>query len=379
MVRYAIVGAGLAGVRLATALLHEGISGSEIIMVDGRTEWRGSEAPAAILHPFPGRTISPKAEGWAEFRRARAWLERVVKQGFTSIRRLPMVRPLDNPDIGHSLRSSWAAAEYDLPPSVEGHVVPGSQLSCFRGVPTNSGSALWYRPAFVVDLGGLVRWYIERLADEGVTFFDHRVERLQYSRTPAPHWRFDAPEAPIAREIILAVGHGLHRWFPNLATSETGGELAVFHPDGQNLDAILNASGHLAPAPGGSWVVGSTWWTPDREGRRPASAGDPEDILRDKGTALHPRVASMHLKRIWSGIRVSFGDHQPLSGPIPGIRRAHVLGALGSTGLYRSAYHAERLAGFLVHENALPPLADPRRMSETKWSPTPSLIGLRDA
>lgn len=375
MVRYAIVGAGLAGVRLATALLHEGISGSDIIMVDGRTPWRGSAAPTALLHPFPGRTIRPKAEGWAEFQRARAWLERAAKRGFTSLRRLPMVRPLDDPDIGPSLRSSWADLEYDLPAGVEGHIVPGSQLSRFRGVPTHWGSALWYRPAYSVALPELVRWHAGRLADEGVSFFDHRVERLQYSRTPAPHWRFDAPDIPIAREIILAVGHGLHGWFPRLATSATGGELAVFRTEGQALDAILNASGHLAPTPGGRWVVGSTWWTPDDEGRRPESAGDPEDLLREKGEQLHPGVGAMHLEKIWSGIRLSFGDHQPLSGPIPGVRRAHVLGALGSTGLYRSAHHAERLAGFLADEKPLPSPADPRRMSDDKWASSPALVG----
>jgi glycine/D-amino acid oxidase-like deaminating enzyme len=86
----------------------------------------------------------------------------------------------------------------------------------------------------------------------------------------------------------------------------------------------------------------------------------------------------MHLEKIWSGIRLSFGDHQPLSGPIPGVRRAHVLGALGSTGLYRSAHHAERLAGFLADEKPLPSPADPRRMSDDKWASSPALVGPRN-
>ena len=374
MVRYAIVGAGLAGVRLATALLRHGVSGTDVMLVDADDPRRGSGAPAAILHPFPGRTITPKGDGWAEFRRARQWLERARDLGFKSVDQLPMVRPLDDPEVGAELRNSWIGAESDLPSSIEGGIVAGTELARFGSVPTDAGSALWYRPAYVVDLNALVRWRTERLAAEGVAFVEHRVESLDFRTSPAPHWRFNAGEVPIARELVLSAGYGLHRWFPGLATSGTGGELGIFRPGSRKLDVILNASGHIAPAPGGDWVVGSTWWSPSSRGDRPEDAPEPVRSLRRKGTRLHSSIDSMPARDIWSGIRLSFGDHQPLSGPIPGLEYAHVLGAFGSTGLYRTAFHAEQLAGFMVHGHDLPQLADPRRISTQKWAPSPSFI-----
>lgn len=382
MTDYAIVGAGLAGLNLAGALLERDVPAGRITLVDGASPHRGSSAPGALLHPFPGRHVAPKNENFRVFRRARRFVEWVRRWSAGSadgsgngqlVRRLPMVRPLKDDRLGRSLRRSWEEQRGGYPDWLQVEVGPAADyLDLYPGME-RWDEVLVYQPAYVVDMAALRRRLLARLRDEGVRLVESSVTTI----TPAPDAKTgrvtlglsgddSTPERLKAATTVLAMGFGLDAWFPELATSGRGGELMVTDPpDEARLDCILNASGHVGPRPDGRWVAGSTWWAPGEfRGRDDERA---RQALLERCGDLLPELHRASTTRIWRGIRCSFGDHQPLVGPLPQLPNLHVLGAFGSKGLFRIPYFTERLADHLIDEAPLPDLVRADRISTRKW------------
>ena len=52
-----IVGAGLAGLLLAEKLIEGGLK--HLTLIDSKDPFCASNAPLAICHPFPGRSLKP--------------------------------------------------------------------------------------------------------------------------------------------------------------------------------------------------------------------------------------------------------------------------------------------------------------------------------
>lgn len=375
---FTIIGGGLAGLSLAESLVREGAEPNAIRLLDAPSPRRASNAPTVIFHPFPGRSLHPDPD---VLRMAEATLDRIErwKQQLDEppIHRTTMIRPLRDDHLAKRLRETWAG-ESGYPDWFDGDLVDGDALDRYGNQFEAFDSAFVYSPAFTIDLDELCRLNRRRLGDLGVDVepdrFVHRLEERHDG------WRVVAGDDDIdTRRVMLALGTALGDWFPELALRPRGGELLHAEiPEDLQPDYVVNASGHVAPRPGGGVVAGATWWDPENFDDRDSETAR-RDILERCGS-LFPPLKHADVTEVWRGVRANFGDHQPLVGEIPELPRLDVFGAFGSKGLLRIPHHADQLSRKLTGGSSrIPELSKPDRMRADKWSPDPERIAVKES
>lgn len=370
-----ILGAGLAGLALAQALLEAGLPAASLTVCAPAHTPRASDSPGALLHPFPGRSLAPKPGTMAAYLRAIDWV-RGLPEG--SWRELEMIRPHRGRKLGRRLVRTYEDARADYPPRLTHRHLDASALEALApGLAPDHQGGLVYGPAFCVDLGEAMAALREELAERGVTFVDGHCRRLE---TAGAGWRAVLEDgAPLdAERVALCTGPDLPRWFPEAPLAVNGGELilAAPPPASPELRVAISGGGHIAPTPSGRWCYGSTYL------RAPEGARDPralEAFTRPEAEPLAhlteligrfwPAVAHATDRRIWRGRRAVFlTDRQPLAGPALGHARLWVLGALGSKGLLWGAHLAERLAHAILAGAPVPAYAHTRRAGASpRW------------
>lgn len=373
MRKFTLVGGGLAGLSLAESLVEHGVPGDAVQIIDADHPTRGSSAPTAIFHPFPGRSMEPKPR---RLRLARATVERVERwrEYFDAppIIESTMVRPLRDGHLTERLLETWEGSDA-YPDWFEGRRLEGDALHEYGEHLEDFDSAFVYRPAYAIDLDALTARVAERLADKGVAFERPAVVRTAHRDDGA--WRLELDDGTLrADRLVLALGPGLEDWFDGLTMRSRGGEL-LHAPglDGSDLDHILNAGGHVARHPNGGVVAGSSWWDPEQfDDRTDEQAA--RDIL-DRCESLYPPLGETDKQVVWRGVRAIFGDHQPLVGDVAGLEDTFVFGAFGSKGLLRVPLHAEQFSRYLVGESShVPELSAASRLRDERWEPTPRRI-----
>ena len=373
MVDYTIVGGGLAGLALVESLLDEGAEPARIRVVDADRPARASDAPTAIFHPFPGRSLEPVPRklrlAEATVRRIERWRTRLDDP---PILETTMVRPVADDHLAERLLDTWAGSD-GYPEWFDGRKVDSDELADLGAHLTGYAAGFVYRPAYTVDLGELTAMLAENFASAGV-----RIDRpftVESLRQTDGGWRLESGDGAFETGgVVFALGRALADWFDGLAMTSRGGELMHLRDlDGGRLGHVVNAGGHVAPHPRGGIVAGSSWWDPaDFDARDDDTAAS--DIL-ERCAPLYPPIDESNDRRIWRGVRAMFGDHQPLVGPVPDLPGCHVFGAFGSKGLLRIPHHADQFARRLLDRPAnVPELSDTTRIGPDKWAPVPGRI-----
>ncbi len=367
MTEFAIIGGGLAGLMLTRRLLEKSVDGADIALVDAGGHTRGSDVPAALMHPFPGRSVEPKP-GQLTSAKSSVDLLRTLAEEMTSeaIIEMPMVRPLLG-KLGDKLRESFHAARADYPSWLSARIASNDELREMDEPLARFDEALVYTPAFSVDTAKLRAHLRAQFDQAGVALVDDTgVERLE--RTDAGFELIGA-DGQQARSVVLAVGAGLKDWFPGLPMHGRGGESLVARPpDGAELGYIVNASGHVAPRADGVWVAGSTYWDPEDFDTRTDQRALEE--LLERCVRLTPALADSEPVQIWRGVRSMYrGDNRPLVGHVPDQDDLFVFGALGSKGLLRIPELADQLADRLLSRAEIDDRATTLRVKREKWTP----------
>ena len=373
MADYTIVGGGLAGLALVESLLDEGADPARIRVVDADRPARASDAPTAIFHPFPGRSLEPVPRklrlAEATLRRLEGWRTRLDDP---PILETTMIRPVADDHLAERLLDTWAGDD-GYPAWFEGRKVGPDELAELGAHLTGYAAGFVYRPAFTVDLGELTAMLADEFASAGVHIA--RPFEVESLRRAGDGWRLTSGTETFATDcVVFALGRALADWFEGLAMTSRGGELMHLRDlDGWQLGHVVNAGGHVAPHPRGGIVAGSSWWDPaDFEARDDATAAS--DIL-ERCLPLYPPIGESDDRRIWRGVRAMFGDHQPLVGPVPELPACHVFGAFGSKGLLRIPHHADQFARRLLDRPSnVPELSDTTRIGPDKWVPAPGRI-----
>lgn len=377
MIDIAVIGGGLAGSVLVRRLLERGHPAERIALIDAARPTRASNVPAALMHPFPGRSMRPR-EGQLTSARASIELLRALADEMSGegIVELPMIRPLVG-ELGEKLLDSWRQSADDYPHWFDSRLVPGEALAERQPAIAPFERALVYEPAFSVDTRAVAAHLRAEFDGAGVALFEStHIERIVHRTTS---WRLESDDGDTlaARRVVLANGWGLRRWFPDLAIRGRGGEVLVAPPpEGAKLTAIVNASGHVAPRADGAWVAGSTYWDPDE-----FSARTDEQARRDlveRCARLTPALAEADPDActIWRGVRTMYrGDNRPLVGPVAGLERVFAFGGFGSKGLLRIPHLAERFAASLLDDEPIPERASTARVEPGKWRPRSAHIG----
>ena len=357
----AIIGAGLAGTLVAEALLERGYPADEIALVDpGVQGSRASDAPGALMHAIPGRSLAPKEGTMEAYVESVAWHEKWREKHPELIHRSTMTRPDFGHRQGRRYVNTWKDVRETYPETLESELLDASQCAELLPAMKPARRAVNYGPAYCVTLGDLLEQISRELRAQGLRSIEACVTHLHENKdNDATTWTLlGEDDQPIltARAVVLCPGSQLPRWFPELPVAINGGELLTgVPPAGAELHGFLSGGGHIATRSDGGWVYGATYIRP------PEDAEDPHDeahFIRPEEEAIEaiealigrliPRISEVGEVAVWRGQRAVFlTDRQPLAGAVPEHENLFMLGAMGSKGLLWAPSLAKMMGALL--------------------------------
>jgi tRNA 5-methylaminomethyl-2-thiouridine biosynthesis bifunctional protein len=360
----AILGAGIAGLSLAQALLQQGFPAAALQILDPQPPGSGASGiPGALVHPLPGRSLRPKPGYDQAFAFTCAWLETLPTELW---RATEVLRLAPNSEGRTRMAESLAQARRAQPEHpLLAQVRTLDSTAIQRLWPGLQAEQAFAVPARTVHLGQLIAHLHQHLQQQGVTFL-HPAQLLAH---PHPQgWILHTPEGetPVA-QLVLTPGVALQRCFPQLRLSQVHGEVQILRqPTWDPVSVALSGSGHLAPLPDGSWVAGATFY-------RAAQPDPPEEArrwIRQRLGALVPHWDSAQEQQIWHGQRtVIVPDREPVAGPVPGQPGLWVLSGLAARGLLWGPLLAHHLATALQGESVnWPEPVRPERLPPQSWA-----------
>ena len=323
-----IVGSGLAGLLVAQHLLE--IDHAGVIMHDHDDDLSASNAPLAICHPFPGRSLKPSPHLEAAYMESSKWMARWASWAPELVSELDMERPFE------SLGGERLRASYDK------YWADGANR-WFSIQMNEDETGLRYGPCYAVRLGQLRKIWKERLQADGVSF----------DKAPVPRgWK---------GPLVLCPGRGLKEWFPKLPLTREGGELVTYSSE-HHLTNLMSGGGvHIGPFGAGAVVGGSTRWTGE-----PPKLESQVDGLTQQLRALWPHTGTV--SGVWRGMRaIHQTDRLPLAGPIPSRPKTWVVAALGSKGLLWGPLAARVATDHLSQGTPLPEAISTARIAPGRW------------
>jgi glycine/D-amino acid oxidase-like deaminating enzyme len=333
-----IVGAGLAGVAVADALLSRGVS---CLLIDEKGPAAGaSGAASGLLHPLPGLRAQMPWRGDQAFELALQSVQRRASRDPGVVVCQGVFRPVtanQRADFERAAREGWAKW-------------------CDRGPPTAiplalAREGLWMEQGCVVDVPRYLAAWIE----------DLRAQGLQTHWGEAKAWH----DNPAQWVTVWCTGHQAIGRLP-VACQVVRGQALVIEPpaayQAHDLQCGVAGRAYLAPFQG-KWLIGATFehgilsQTPDPDTARQALAKRVEEMWPGGGLLDQP------IHQIHVGHRCSSPDHFPICGQLDS--GDWVLTALGSKGLLYHRLVATALADAMVR-NA--PDAIPAQISVRRWT-----------
>lgn len=364
-----IVGGGLAGWALARELVAAGVPAPAIRVCEDAGAPAASTLPAALLHPFPGRSLASREPQAEAFRTAYALFTSLgTTLGGAHVVERPVLRPLHEAVHSASLIETFNAHHDTWPPEVHGARVDAATVAALEP-GARPAEAIRYTPGLVIALGDVVRALRRQLIAHGVAT-GGRVEALAYD---GQAWQARmGGEATRASRVVLACGASLGEWFPGLKVATTTGEAIVLeapHP----LGHVLSYRGYLAQRADGAWIGGATHLRSATPSPQPQRRPEAEAIsaLRATLSALAPAAAEAPVRQLWRGVRAAYPDRRPLIGAIPGSPRAFVIGALAARGTFWAPLAAKLLAARMLRGAPVDPYLCAERVIHTnawKWA-----------
>lgn len=324
-VKVVIVGGGLAGSALAMALVRVRPQ-VHLTVLDAPDRPRASTIPAALCHPLTGWSMQHWEGRLNDFRAAIGWLEEVCESSMWLRRSL--MRPLPDDHRGQRLLRSFTRVGGD---GVQ-HLAPEAVAERYPEVGAAPLGALVFDGAACVDVAALcqrVRDVLEIEAD--VVFLRREVAAVSSSGVA-----LEDGEEMAADHVIVCGGADSGRLMPALGTERPYfGELLFM--DVAPPDVFVAGGCHVATAPDGRVVVGSTWLSPD-EAVHPEAREAARHDLQQRAATLVPGLADAAVVGTWSGHRAKFQHGASTARPFLAASgtAVHALTGFGATGLSRA-------------------------------------------
>ncbi|PIQ24446.1 hypothetical protein COW36_24660 [bacterium (Candidatus Blackallbacteria) CG17_big_fil_post_rev_8_21_14_2_50_48_46] len=364
MTAIAIIGAGLAGLGLAHALLEAGVSAQTLEIFESRQPGAGASGlPAALMHPTPGRSLEPKPGYWQAYQFSQHWLNKLQNTNDTPLyQALSLLRPASTAQTLQRFQRSQAR----LSPELQQHIYPLSaqeraDYSLFYHLPENN---FMVQPAFQVWMPRLIQTLLHRLQRAGVKLRTEQVLELQPEEGG---WRL---ETEVKREsfaqVILAPGEELPQWFPLLPLERIRGEVLRLRSAAfSKLPAALSSGGYLMPLGGEEALAGPTFYPWHEKREQTWSIAEIKAPLQ----SYLPEIEQAEVMQIWSGVRTLVRhDREPLVGPVPGSQGLFVFSAFATKGLLQMPWLAQALAQILLHQDAdFPQIFHSSRLKQELW------------
>lgn len=364
----AIIGAGLAGLGLAKALLKAGLSGEQVQVFEAQAVGAGASGlPAALMHLTPGRSLFPKP-GYARcFEFSQAWLQALQCDCTESLAEpLLLLRPALDAESARRFERSYARLEPGLPAQIFSlNPVQRRSYQAHFVLPENTYAV---QPAWRVSMPALLRGLSQSLLQAGAKVQYERVQALLPLSSHSQGWQVQTSSATQTFDwVVLALAADLPLWFPELPLQRMRGEVAVFqHPLFEGLNTALSCGGYVLPLGGQRVLAGPTFYPAEQP--RQTSAWSEQQIRQGLATVV-PAMAEAELMQLWSGVRTLVQyQREPLVGVVPGSPRLCVFSAFATKGLLQIPLLAQALAEQIITgQNTVPAQFNAARFSLESW------------
>lgn len=348
----AIIGAGIAGLSVADALLRRGYN---CAIFDRNGPGTGaSGAPRVLINPATGRRAKMSWRAPEALSIANDLINRVASYTDTPFFEAGgVIRPAVTEKLAKDFNRS--PEKYDWPGGWIEWLDEETFADRFPEFDVHNGG-LYIRKGYTLK-GDL---YLNALSDYLISedleiFYNNRVSYYQANN----RWKVKLSDSKnISADRIICCGGHLMKSDPvwaGLKLHNIKGQTATFHfPKPLPLKASVSSLGYMAfmKCEPDKLVVGSTYEhhpeydEPDEYGL---------EYLTKKLETTFPGRAEMALEVAqWAGYRTTVPDKNPVIGPHPDEQGLYIVGALGSKGMSLGPYLGDLLAEFIASGAEIP-------------------------
>ncbi len=366
MVRVVIVGAGLAGLCMASELGKAGLDPTELAVYDPSLD-NPTTPPVGVLHPLKG----PRSKSWTSPNdEVSALMWRAFN--FSRKRWLAWDQLLGSNAVSSQfLVRRWQRVE--APELNQGLVSSLDSLAVQEYCPfwLNSEPVLGVDGALVVDLTRILGGLRRHLIDLGVSFVQDSIKGISPHRDGV-ELVGSSGNSFLAGRAVLCPGSDLGVWFPERGFTKSSGQLALLKPLPEvAIRSVLNGYGSLASVPNrGLWLLGSTYQDSEDDTFLLSSLESRHFVIerlwfKFRKLATFAPDIDIHafeelVDSLWSGTRSKFRpDGLPIVGEVRSLDscqsselagKLFVLGALASRGLLWGPFLAAHLARAILFD-----------------------------
>lgn len=342
-----ILGAGIAGLSAADALIQKGVS---VAVADRHGPGSGaSGAPAMLINPATGRRAKKAWRAEQCMEAITDLLERV--QDFSGeapfFEKGGIIRPAPTPDIAKDFRRS--PQKYNWP---EGWIewLEKDDFSGRFPLFSNHFGGLIVRCGMTMEGPAFINALSSFLKHQGMVSFFGQSTRIEKADRLWNVTLDDETEITAGQAVFAAGGEITEFPLWNfLPLHRVKGQTATFHfRDPLPVNRSISSLGYfacLSKYPN-RITVGSTYehnfshTNPDEQGL--------SRLKKKLETTLPETVDQAVSVEQWSGVRVSVMDKKPVIGPHPAEKNAYLFTALGSKGLLMGRYLGEQLSEIIL-------------------------------
>ncbi|CAN5249790.1 FAD-dependent oxidoreductase [soil metagenome] len=350
-----ILGAGIAGLSLADALLTRGKTAA--VVDTGIPGGSSSGAPLVLINPATGRRAKMVKDAKACIEYAGDLLKRTATySGKTFYSENGVLRPALTEQLADDFRRS--PEKYSWPDPEWIRWVNEREFRTRYPFFGNHYGGLEIPHAFTVETDKFIQHLTSYLKSRGLKTFFETDYHIQQSVSSPFKIELLSGQKFTTEIIIYSIGSAIRHtpeWEYLPASYIKGQLLDLNFAEQLPLQQSISSMGYFAfnPEKLHRLVAGSTYehhyddLKTDKEGK--------EYLYKKLENTLPGFKDKDHTVSMWAGERVSMNDHNPVAGRHPELENKYILGGFGSKGMIYSRYLAEQLTNNILDSKPIDP------------------------
>ncbi|MGD8428036.1 MAG: FAD-dependent oxidoreductase [Balneolaceae bacterium] len=355
---YCILGAGIAGLSLADALMQRDLS---VTVIDKESIAAGaSGTPGGLVNPATGRRATKTWKAEQCYEAISSTLKKIQSTTDKEFyRNNGLLRPALLEKMAKKMRAqfentTWPKGwcQWKTEEEIK-EMHPG--INCVDG-------GLWLPIGITVNVGKYLQAYATFLKDKGAKIF---LSEPPQKIDKANHWQIELDNTTIkARNLVFATGHSTKElpfwdWLPLHLIK---GQVATFKSvDGPlSFSHSISSLGYMARTGKPDIIVQGSTYEHDFNHLSPDVEG--EKYLRKRMRRTLPQLEKVVITiDQWAGARTSTPNKKPILGQHPENKNLYVFTGLGSKGLMYGRFLADHYVDHLLEGRKLYPEVDIKR------------------
>lgn len=347
---YCILGAGLAGITLASELTKENAS---VCLIDPKGIASGaSGTPLGLVNPATGRyaTLTWEAEKcYTSILDNLTSIQQMCDLPF--FKKTGVLRPALDEKIAKRMKENLDSMPW---PNNWIEWFDEDAVKKFHPGMTCIGGGVWVSAGLTVDISSYLKEFVRFLISNlNFSFFESEYSIIKKDRK----WEINLTnhETIRAEKLVFTTGASTNDFdfWKDLLLYPVKGQLAVLESQSPLLfDHAVSALGYIASMDSNRFIIGSTYEHSFNHEQIDEQGLD--YLLIRFGKVLPELKASSKVISQWSGVRASTPNRMPILGSHPNEENLYIFAGLGSKGLLYSGYLSKKMKDYLMFSVALP-------------------------